>query len=49
MKANTSIKIFKSIKDIDYYIISKNGFNGFLLNINESNIHLIRIDDMFKE
>lgn len=47
MKENTSIKMFKSIKRIDYYIISKNGFDDSLLNLKEDNIHLISLDDIF--
>ncbi len=49
MVENTSIKMFSGIKRIQYYIISKNGFdNGFLSNKNK-NLHLISLDDMFKE
>ena len=49
MKENTSIKMFKSIKHIDYYIISKAGFDESLTSLKDNNIHLITIDDMFKE
>ena len=47
MKENTSIKMFSSIKRIDYYIISKSGFDDSLLNLKESNLHLITLEEMF--
>ncbi len=49
MKENTSIKMFSSYKHIDYYIISKSGFEDSLLNLEEENVHLITLDDMFKK
>lgn len=48
MVQNTSIKMFSNIKKFDYYIISKNGFEENLLNLNDKNLHLITLDDMFK-
>lgn len=48
MIENTSIKMFSNIKTINYYIISKNGFEDDLLNCRDINLHLITIDDMFK-
>lgn len=48
MVQNTSIKMFSNIKQIDYYIISKGGFEDDLLNLNNKNLHLISLDDMFK-
>ena len=48
MVQNTSIKMFSNIKKFDYYIISKNGFEENLLNLNNKNLHLITLDDMFK-
>ncbi len=47
MKENTSIKMFASIKKIEYYILSKSGFDESLLNIKDDNLHLISLDDMF--
>ena len=47
MKENTSIKMFSNIKKIDYYIISKVGFEENLIKLKDSNLHLISIDDMF--
>ena len=47
MKENTSIKMFSSIKKIEYYILSKSGFDESLLNIKDDNLHLISLDDMF--
>lgn len=47
MKENTSIKMFVSIKKIEYYILSKSGFDESLLNIKDDNLHLISLDDMF--
>lgn len=48
MVQNTSIKMFSNIKKFDYCIISKNGFEENLLNLNDKNLHLITLDDMFK-
>lgn len=48
MVENTSIKIFSSIKNINYYIISKNGFDDSLLNLKRSDLHLISLDEMFR-
>ena len=47
MKENTSIKMFATIKRIEYYILSKSGFDESLLNIKDDNLHLISLDDMF--
>lgn len=47
MKENTSIKMFATIKRIEYYILSKSGFYESLLNIKDDNLHLISLDDMF--
>ena len=47
MKENTSIKMFSSIKHIDYYIISKSGFDEQLLNLKDNNLHLITLKEMF--
>ena len=47
MKENTSIKMFASIKKIEYYILSKSGFDESLLNIKDDNLHLISLDDMW--
>lgn len=49
MIENMSIKMFSNAKNIDYYIISKNGFDEELLNIKSKNLHLISLDDMFKD
>lgn len=48
MKENTSIKMFANFKNFYYYIISKNGFTDNILNLNDSNLHLISLEDMFK-
>lgn len=48
MKENTSIKMFSNIKHVDYYIISRSGFENSLLKLNDKNLHLISIDEMFK-
>lgn len=47
MVENTSIKMFSSIKNINYYIISKSGFDDSLLNLKRSDLHLISLDEMF--
>lgn len=44
---DTSIKMFSNIKRIDYYIISKSGFDQSLLNLKDENLHLITLDEMF--
>ena len=49
MVENTSIKMFSGIKNIQYYIISKNGFDDGLLSSKNKHLHLISLDDMFKE
>lgn len=48
MVENMSIKMFSSVKKIEYYIISKSGFEDSLLNCKDKNLHLISLDDMFK-
>ncbi len=48
MVENTSIKMFSSIKNINYYIISKNGFDDSLLNLKQNNLHLISLNEMFR-
>ncbi len=48
MAENMSIKMFANAKRIEYYIISKSGFEKDLLNCNKDNLHLISIDDMFQ-
>jgi uncharacterized protein len=48
MKENVSIKMFSNIKKIYFYIISKNGFDEKLMNVNAENLHLVTIDDMFE-
>lgn len=48
MVENMSIKMFANAKRIEYYIISKSGFEDDLLNCNKKNLHLISIDDMFQ-
>ncbi len=47
MIENTSIKMFSSMKRIEYYIISKNGFEESLLSMKDEHLHLISLDDMF--
>ncbi len=47
MLENTSIKMFSGAKRIDYYIISKSGFDDELSKCNQDNLHLISLDDMF--
>lgn len=47
MIENTSIKMFSSMKRIEYYIISKSGFEGSLLSMKDEHLHLISLDDMF--
>ncbi len=48
MKENTSIKMFSDIKNKEYYIISKSGFEDSLLKCKDTNLHLVSIDDMFE-
>ena len=48
MVENMSIKMFSNVKKIEYYIISKSGFEDSLLNCKDKNLHLISLDDMFK-
>lgn len=47
MIENTSIKMFSKIKKIEYYIISKSGFDDSLLSLKDERLHLILLDDMF--
>ncbi len=47
MIENTSIKMFSKIKKIEYYIISKSGFDDSLLSLKDEYLHLISLDDMF--
>ena len=47
MVENMSIKMFSGYKKIDYYIISKSGFEDNLLNCKNENLHLISLNDMF--
>ncbi len=47
MIENTSIKMFSNIKCFEYYIISKSGFDDSLLKLNDDQLHLISLDDMF--
>ncbi len=47
MIENTSIKMFSKIKKIEYYIISKSGFDDSLLSLKDEYLHLITLDDMF--
>ena len=49
MVENMSIKMFSGVKRIQYYIISKGGFDDGLLSYKDKNLHLISLDDMFKE
>ncbi len=49
MKENMSIKMFSSYRHIDYYIISKGGFDDSLLNLKDKNLHLVTLDDMFNQ
>lgn len=44
---STSIKMFSSMKRIDYYIISKCGFEESLLSMKDEHLHLISLDNMF--
>ncbi len=48
MIENTSIKMFRDIKRIDYYIISRSGFDENLSKCKDDNLHLISLNDMFK-
>ncbi len=48
MVENTSIKMFSNIRKIEYYIISKSGFDDSLLRYQNENLHLVSIDDMFE-
>ncbi len=48
MIENTSIKMFSDIKQIDYYIISRSGFDDSLLNCEDDHLHLISLNDMFE-
>lgn len=47
MIENTSIKMFSKIKKIEYYIISKSGFDDSLLSLKDEHLHLISLDDVF--
>ncbi len=47
MIESTSIKMFSSMKRIDYYIISKCGFEESLLSMKDEHLHLISLDNMF--
>lgn len=42
-----SVSIFNGYTTIDYYLFSKSGFTQELLNISDSNLHLIHIDNLF--
>lgn len=48
MIENTSIQMFSGIRKTDYYIISKSGFEADLLKLEDKNLHLISLDDMFR-
>lgn len=48
MIENTSIKMFSKIKNFNYFIISKNGFEDSLLHLKNENLHLISLDQMFE-
>lgn len=48
LKENTSIKMFERFKHIDYYIVSKNGFDEEMSSIKDKDLHLITLDEMFK-
>lgn len=48
MVENMSIKMFSDAKKIEYYIISKSGFEDSLLHCNNKNLYLVSLDDMFR-
>ena len=48
MVENVSIKMFDSIKEKYFYIISKNGFDDALLNSNIKNLHLVDLKTMYE-
>ena len=48
MIENTSIKMFSSIKHMEYFIISKNGFDDPLMNLKKDNLHLISLKEMLQ-
>lgn len=48
MVENVSIKMFDSIKQKYFYIISKSGFDNTLLNTHYKDLHLIDLNEMYE-
>jgi AAA+ ATPase superfamily predicted ATPase len=46
MKEDVSIRMFAGLKEKEFYLFSKNGFEDTLLSLKEQNLHLLDSDDL---
>jgi uncharacterized protein len=49
MKEDVSIRLFAALKEKEFYLFSKNGFEGSLLSLQEKNLHLMGPSDLLGE
>jgi len=46
MKEDVSIKLFQGVKEFEFYLFSKNGFDESITNIKDESLHPVSIADM---
>jgi len=49
MKEDVSIRMFQGVKDFEFYLFSKNGFDKSIKKIDDKSLHLITVTDMLND